>query len=62
VKKGNRESFNENQGSEKDMHWRISRNFVQEHKHVLISRFQISDIFKRKSRKIQSEKVRKMLQ
>jgi IS605 OrfB family transposase len=46
----------------RDMHWKISRDIVQEHKHILISRFQVSNMLKRTSRKINSETVRKMLQ
>jgi putative transposase len=46
----------------RDMHWKISRDIVQEHKHIMISRFRVSDMVNRISRKIQSETVRKMLQ
>jgi putative transposase len=46
----------------RDMHWKISRIVVQEHKHIMLSRFQVSDMEKRMGRKINSETVRKMLQ
>jgi putative transposase len=46
----------------RDMHWKISRDVVQEYKHIIISRFQASYMVKRMSRKINSETVRKMLQ
>jgi len=44
------------------MHWKISRDIVQEHKHILMSRFQVSNMSKRTNRKMNSETVRKMLQ
>ncbi len=44
------------------MHWKISRDIDLKHKHITISRFQVSNMMKRISRKIRSETVRKMLQ
>jgi putative transposase len=49
------------QNLKRDMHWKIARDIVQENKDILISRFQLFDMAKRISRKINSETVRKML-
>jgi putative transposase len=45
----------------RDMHWKLSREIVQENKHVLISRFQVSSMIRKETRKIGSETVKKML-
>ncbi len=45
----------------KDMHWKLTRDIAKENSHILISRFRVSDMVKRISRKINSETVRKML-
>jgi transposase len=49
------------QNIKKDMHWKLSREIIQENKHILISRFQVSDMVRRMSRNISSETARKML-
>jgi putative transposase len=49
------------QNLKKDIYWKLSREIVQENKHVLISRFQVSDMARRMSRNINSETARKML-
>lgn len=45
----------------RDMHWKMAREIVQEYKHVLISRFHVSEMVKKMNRKINTETTRKML-
>lgn len=45
----------------KDVHWKMTKDIVQHYKHVMISRFQTSEMVKKMNRKINSETVRKLL-
>jgi IS605 OrfB family transposase len=46
----------------KDVHWKIANEMCQNYKHIMISKFCVSGMIKKGSRKINSETVRKMLQ
>src|SRR5690554_5364849 len=43
-----------------DVHWQISKDLVQNYDHIMASRFKISDMVKKATRRINSENVRKM--
>lgn len=45
----------------KDAHWKIARDLSSKNDHIMISRFKVSDMVKKLSRKINSDNVRKML-
>ena len=45
----------------KDAHWKIARDLASKNDHIMISRFKVSDMVKKLSRKISSDNVRKML-
>lgn len=45
----------------RDAHWKIARDLAQNYDHVMISKFRVSGMVTRLSRKINSENVRKML-
>ena len=44
-----------------DAHWQITKDLVQNYDHIMASRFKISDMVKKGTRRINSENVRKML-
>jgi putative transposase len=45
----------------RDMHWKLTREIIEQYKHVLISRFHVSEMIKRMNRKMNAETTRKML-
>lgn len=45
----------------KDVHWKMANDLTSNYDHIMISRFKVSDMVKRLSRKINSQTVRKML-
>lgn len=49
------------QNLKRDMHWKLAKEIVQEYDHILISRFQVSEMINKIDRKINCETVKKML-
>ncbi len=49
------------QNLKRDMHWKVAKEIVQQHDHILISRFQVSEMVKKMDRKINLDTVKKML-
>ena len=49
------------QNLKRDMHWKLAREIVQQNKHILCSRFQVSQMIKKETRKIKKEIIKQML-
>jgi transposase len=47
--------LNQVNNSKREMYWKLAREIVQEYKHVLISRFHVSEKTKKKNRRMNSE-------